>query len=423
MSNFVFVIDSNKQPLSPCHQAVARKLLKEGKAAIFRRFPYTILLKKKVEEPNAEPITLKIDPGSKVSGIALVQGIKVVWGMELTHRGQAIKNALERRRGVRRGRRNRNTRYRQPRFQHRTRPEGWLAPSLRHRVLTIETWVRRLCKFVPITGIAEELVRFDTQVMQHPEISGVEYQQGTLFGFEVREYLLEKWGRKCAYCGKEGVPLEIEHINARSRGGSDRVSNLCIACHECNQQKGNTCIEEFLEGKPLVLASLLKQAKAPLKDAAAINATRCKLLESLKSTGLAVSTGSGGQTKWNRTRLELPKSHWLDAACVGEVEALTVKVSRPLLVKCVGHGTRQVSRTDKYGFPNKHKANKNHYFGFQTGDIVKAIVTTGKKMGVHIGKVACRATGSFNISTPAGLVQGISHKYCRVLFRKDGYAY
>src|SRR5579871_2370862 len=301
MSNFVFVIDSNKQPLSPCHQAVARKLLKEGKAAIFRRFPYTILLKKKVEEPNAEPITLKIDPGSKVSGIALVQGIKVVWGMELTHRGQAIKNALERRRGVRRGRRNRNTRYRQPRFQHRTRPEGWLAPSLRHRVLTIETWVRRLCKFVPITGIAEELVRFDTQVMQHPEISGVEYQQGTLFGFEVREYLLEKWGRKCAYCGKEGVPLEIEHINARSRGGSDRVSNLCIACHECNQQKGNTCIEEFLEGKPLVLASLLKQAKAPLKDAAAINATRCKLLESLKSTGLAVSTGSGGQTKWNRT--------------------------------------------------------------------------------------------------------------------------
>ena len=203
MSNFALVVDTNRKPLSPCHGAVARKLLKEGKAAILRRFPYTIILKREVETTDTEPVQLKLDPGSKTTGIALVQGSKVVWAAELTHRGQAIKNALEGRRALRRNRRARKTRYRQPRFLHRTRPTGWLAPSLMHRVLTIETWVKRLCRFAPVTGISQELVRFDTQALENPDIEGVEYQQGTLCGYEVREYLLEKWGRQCAYCGKQ----------------------------------------------------------------------------------------------------------------------------------------------------------------------------------------------------------------------------
>ena len=95
----------------------------------------------------------------------------------------------------------------------------------------------------------------------------------------------------------------------------------------------------------------------------------------------------------------------------------------PLQIKCVGHGNRQVCRTDKFGFPKQHKTRQNIHFGFQTGDIVKAVVTKGKKAGTHVGKVACRATGSFNIATLAGLVQGISHKTCRILHHKDGYAY
>ena len=139
--------------------------------------------------------------------------------------------------------------------------------------------------------------------------------------------------------------------------------------------------------------------------------------------GLPVETGSGGRTKWNRSRFGLEKTHWLDAACVGKVETLWVKVEQPLLIQCVGHGTRQVCRTDKYGFPSRHKSRTNLHFGFQTGDIVKAIVTKGKKIGVYRGKVACRARGSFNISTPAGLVQGISHRVCRLIHHKDGYTY
>jgi 5-methylcytosine-specific restriction endonuclease McrA len=147
---------------------------------------------------------------------------------ELTHRGQAIRNNLLSRRQIRRSRRKRKTRYRQPRFQNRTRPQGWMAPSLLSRVNNVFTWAKRLINFTPVSGIVVETVRFDTQLMQHPEISGVEYQQGELAGYEAREYLLEKWGRTCAYCGTGNVVLEVEHIVPRVKGGS--VSHFCVDC-------------------------------------------------------------------------------------------------------------------------------------------------------------------------------------------------
>lgn len=422
MSNFVLVLDTNRKPLNPCTPGVARGLLNSGKAKVFRRFPFTIILNKQVED-TPKPMQLKLDPGSKITGIALLQGEKVVWGAELAHRGQQIKNALESRRALRRGRRNRKTRYRQARFLNRTRPKGWLAPSLQHRVETTMTWVNRLCRYAPVSGISQELVRFDLQQMENPEISGVEYQQGTLFGYEIREYLLAKWDRRCAYCSAENVPLQIEHIQPRAKGGSNRISNLCLACEPCNNKKGTQDITAFLKKKPDVLKKVLAQAKRPLKDAAAVNSTRWSLFNRLSSIGLPVEIGSGGKTKYNRCRLELPKTHWLDAACVGDIEALELCTNQPLLIKATGHGTRQMCGTDKYGFPTRHRSRNQIHKGFQTGDIVKATVTTGKKIGTYVGRVLCRATGSFDIATNSGRVSGISYKFCTHIHRKDGYNY
>ncbi len=246
-------------------------------------------------------------------------------------------------RALRRTRRNRKTRYRQARFLNRTRPKGWLAPSLEHRVQTTLTWVNRLRKFAPITGISQELVRFDPQALVNPEISGTEYQQGELQGYEVREYLLAKWGRKCVYCGAKKTPLEIEHILAKSKGGTDRVSNLTLACHACNQKKGNEQIEKFLKNQPEILKRVLTQAKAPLKDAAAVNSTRWELYHRLRETGLAVEVWTGGRTKFNRVKLGIEKRHYLDAACVGVVEKLALKTTKPLLITAKGWGTRQMS--------------------------------------------------------------------------------
>jgi 5-methylcytosine-specific restriction endonuclease McrA len=400
---------------------MARKLLTAGKAAVYRSFPFTIILKK-VVVATIKSITLKLDPGSKTTGIALLQGEKVIFGAELTHRGQAIKASLDSRRALRRGRRNRHTRYRQARFLNRTRQKGWLAPSLQHRVETTLTWVNKLRKLAPINLIVQELVRFDLQQLENPEISGIEYQQGVLCGYEIREYLLNKWNRKCSYCDTENVPLQVEHIHPKAKGGSNRISNLCLACQKCNQKKGTQDIKQFLAKKPDILKHILAQAKRPLKDAAAVNSTRWALYSQLKKTGLPVLTGSGGLTKFNRTRLQLPKTHWLDAACVSQTESLSVLTSKPLLIKAIGHGTRQMCRTDKFGFPSRYVPRNKFVKGFQTGDIVKAIVTSGKKIGEYVGRVAVRSTGSFNISA-SGLVQGISHKYCKTIHYKDGYSY
>lgn len=423
MSNFVFVVDQEKRRLEPIHPGLARQLLKQKKAAIYCKFPFTLILNESRSDTPVPDLQIKIDPGSKTTGLALLNGEKVIWAAELTHRGQAIKDALLSRRQRRRGRRNRHTRYRQARFLNRTRPQGWLAPSLISRVHNIETWVKRLMRLAPISSISQELVRFDMQLMQNAEISGVEYQQGELAGYEVREYLLEKFHRQCAYCGAKDTPLEIEHIKARSCGGSDKVSNLTLACHSCNQAKGNQDVKDFLSGKPDVLKRVLAQAKAPLKDAAAVNATRWNLFNTLKETELPVTTGSGGLTKSNRTRLGLPKSHWLDAACVGNTPTLKVLTLQPLLIKATGHGSRQMCGTDKYGFPTRHKSRTQVHKGFQTGDIVKAIVISGKKIGCYTGRVLCRASGSFDIATSQGRVAGISHKYCTPTHKKDGYAY
>lgn len=389
---------------------------------MFRQYPFTLILKTAIDNPTIRPLTLKLDPGSKVTGIALLDGENVVWAAQLEHRGYQIKDALLSRRQLRRSRRNRKTRYRKARFDNRKRSDNWLPPSLEHRILTTVTWVKRLMRYAPITELWIEKVKFDMQQMQNPEISGIEYQQGTLWGYQVREYLLEKWSRECTYCGKKDVPLQIEHIQPKSKGGSNRVSNLCLACEKCNQKKGNKQVEEFLRKKPEQIQKIKSQSRKPLQEATVVNATRNKLVKVLRLL-LPTKTATGAQTKYNRIKLNLDKQHWIDAACVGDVENFKFLTTQPLKIKCNGHGTRQMCGTDKFGFPNRHRTNKQIHFGFQTGDIIKAVVTKGKKVGEYVGRVLCRATGSFDIATNAKRISGISHKYCSAIHKKDGYSY
>ncbi len=257
--------------------------------------------------------------------------------------------------------------------------------------------------------------------MQNPSISGVEYQQGELLGYEVREYLLEKWDRKCAYCGKNNIPLQIEHIVPKSRGGSNRISNLTIACQNCNQKKNNMTAAEF--GFPEIQA----QAKKPLKDAAMMNATRWALFNKLKQTGLPIECGTGARTKMQRIQHDLPKTHYYDACCVGAKtpKELIITLQYVSIWTAIGRGTRQMCNTDKYGFPKSHRQNKKIYFGFQTGDIVKANIPKGKYIGKHIGRVAVRLSGHFDIKDGQGkrICQGINHKYCQVMQRANGWQY
>ncbi len=425
----VLVLDKHQRALMPCSEKRARLLLDRGRAVMHRRYPFTIRLKDRcVEDSKLQPLRLKLDPGSQSTGLAITRdsgapGETVVLLAELQHRGQQIKSGLDARRAMRRRRRNSNLRYRAPRFNNRTRPAGWLAPSLQHRVDTTLSWVRRLSRMAPISAISQELVRFDLQLLQNPEIQGVEYQQGALAGYEVREYLLNKFNRCCTYCGAKDVPLAIEHVRPRAKGGSNRVSNLCLACTPCNQKKGSRPVEEFLAHQPDLLSRILRQLKAPLRDAAAVNSTRWALANALKDEGFDVTLASGGRTKFNRSRLGIPKSHALDAACVGPVESVLKWHVPVLTIKCTGRGSYQRTRLNRFGFPRGYLMRQKSVRGFQTGDMVRADVPTGAKAGIHEGRVAVRATGSFNVQTPAGAVHGISHKYCQILSRADGYGY
>jgi len=423
----VFVLDKNLKPLDPCHPARGRELLNKGRAKVFKRYPFTIVLQDRtLEKSVTHAHRIKIDPGSKTSGIAVVQEEtgRVTTALEISHRGQQIKNSLESRRALRRGRRNRKSRYRKPRFLNRFRRDGWLPPSLESRIANIETWVRRIRKVCPITAISQELVRFDLQQMPNLEINGVEYQRGELFGFEVKEYLLTKWGRKCVYCNAENIPLEIEHIVPKSKGGSNRVSNLTLACRPCNQKKGNQSVEDFLQKKPEKCKKIKAKTKTPLKDATAVNATRWELYRRLQETGLPVEVGSGGLTKFNRKVRGIEKHHWTDASCIGKStpKRLLLRGIKPLLITAKGHGTRQRCRPNKYGFPKAHAPKAKSFHGFQTGDIVKADVIKGKFTGQYVGRIAIRFRPSFVLQLPTQKFD-VHPKYLKTIHKADGYEY
>jgi hypothetical protein len=280
----------------------------------------------------------------------------------------------------------------------------------------------RLC---PVSAISQELARFDTQALEHPDIEGVEYQHGTLAGYEVREYVLLKWNHQCAYCDTRDVPLELDHVQPRSKHGSNRVSNLTLACTSCNQRKSNQDVREFLQNDPARLARILAHMKAPLRDAAAVNATRWALYERLTLMRLPVEGGSGGLTKYNRVMRGLDKTHWLDAANVGRSTPATliIKDIVPLHIIATGHGSRQMCRMDKYGFPRTGPKQHKRVQGFQTGDLVRAVVTSDTKQGTFVGKAAVRTRGVFNITTAQGVVTDIHHRFCTLIARADGYTY
>lgn len=436
MNNYVFILNSKQQPLKPCRPKRARLLQKKGKAKAFRRYPFTLILQD--ETPPSEPyLELRIDPGSKYTGFALVNPKnEVIWAMELQHRGHQISFSLMKRAGFRRSRRNRKTRYRKCRF-NRTKPKGWLAPSNIHRVQTVQTWIKRIIRYCPVATITIEKVKFDTQKLENPDIQGVEYQQGTLAGYTIREALLEHWGRKCAYCGVQNVPLQIEHIKPKSLGGSNRFSNLTLACECCNKAKGNSPIEQFLSNKPEILTKIKNHCGESLSDAAVVNSTRNKIFEIANQLRLRVFQGSGALAKLVRAKSNLPKTHWIDAAA-NSINEKPIKLltHQPLQVTSKGHGNRQAVRCNSSGFPAitlkrdslgkkvVHMVQpKQVYNHASAGDLVKITVDKDRKhlsKGVYIARIKTPTKTGIEVKING---HRITSKIYNFIHRNDGYDY
>ncbi|WP_308444145.1 RNA-guided endonuclease IscB [Streptomyces virginiae] len=348
----------------------------------------------------------RLDPGSKATGIAVTDERDEVGAkgrtalvrrglvsIELRHRGRQIHSGMVRRAGHRRRRRSANLRYRAPRRDNRTRPDGWLPPSLRHRIDSTMSLVARLCRYAPVLEIHVEQVAFDTALIAAAVSSREQdFSERTHAGSEIRESLLAKWERSCAYCGATGVLLTIEHVRPRSRGGSDRVANLVIACVPCNQAKGTARIDEFLADRPARLERVIAQLRRPLHDVAAMNTTRLLLVKTLATHGVAVHTWSGGRTSWNRLAMGLPKSHTLDALATGVIDlergdAVVRIPAQILVVRSTGRGSYARTTPDRYGFPRLQRPGGQHR------------ITT--------------LTSHFDVS----------HRNLRLLQRADGYTY
>ena len=418
----VLVIDRQKQPCNTISAAYARILLFNKQAVIHKRFPFTIRLRNDNAVLKDRSYTVKLDPGSRTTGVAITDDQdSVVMLAELEHRGHIIKKNLDSRRAIRRSRRQRKTRYREVRFLNRTKPEGWLAPSVKSRADNVINFIKKYNKLINIDRVMIENVSFDTaQMSSDTKLWGNDYQQGNLYNKNLREFIFSKTKGRCSYCEEKAT--EIDHIVPRAKGGTNSTYNLTPACRSCNEKKSNLSLKEFgkLMNKDY---SKLEPKKLP-KDAAIVQSARNYMVKEITKIIPDTTIHEAWITKYNRDQLGLPKQHYYDALSVGEIPSkfnfLTDKI---LQISAKGRGSRQMCRMDSYGFPRTSAKASKSVKGFQTGDIVKAVVPTGSKQGEYLGRVAVRSRGFFDIKTKSNLVKDIGYKFCRLLQRNDGYSY
>ena len=418
----VFVLNRSKKPLNMITNAEARILIKKKLAVIHKVYPFTIRLKDNSCVSQNRAYTVKLDPGSRHTGIAIVDDRdQVVMLAELEHRGHLIKRNMDSRRAVRRHRRNRNTRYRPARFLNRKIPKGWLAPSVKSRADNVINFIKKYKKLINIDKVMIEHVSFDTaQMSSNTKLYGVKYQQGPLYQQKLRSFIFSRSNGKCVYCGAQAE--EIDHVIPRAKGGTNSVYNLVASCRACNQMKSNLSLKEF--GKKINKNfSKLEPKKLP-KDAAIVQAARNYMVKEVTKLVFNTTLHDAWMTKYNRDELGLPKEHYYDALSVGEVpnkfDFLTDKVFQ---ISAKGRGSRQMCLMNKYGFPRTKSKGSKLVEGFQTGDMVKVIVPSGLKQGEYLGRVVVRSSKCFDVKTKTKTVQGIWHKYFHIVQRGDGYLY
>lgn len=458
----VIALDRHKKPLGFVTEKRARKLMDARRACVHRYFPFTVIIKD-VDARNLDGVPtfrVKIDPGSAHTGVAIVgsEDNAVYFFMQIEHRGQLIREGMVARAAARRNRRERETWYRRPKWGNKpkakdghapydsARPEGWLPPSVRSVGDNIISWVDKLRRLIPVTECSFEAVRFDTQLMDNPNVEGEQYQHGTLFGYELREYLLDKYNHVCQYCGGESGDsvLEWEHVKPRSRGGSDSVKNATLSCRACNIEKGAQTPEEWLnaiKAKPRKtkldgarikrIGRVIEGKENGTSDryCAWVNSTRRYVEKALFNRFGDVECGSGGRTKHNRTMLGLPKDHHYDALCVGTVPDggyADRTGGHCLYVKAMGHGNRLLGHLNKCGVITEKFHAPKRVMGFQTGDMVRAIIPQGarsKYVGTYTGRVNIRSSGYFDVKALGGGHATVRAEFCRLLQHADGYQY
>ena len=391
---FVYVLNKNGEALMPCKPRKARVLLKEKKAKVVNRTPFTIQLLYG-SSGYKQPVNLGVDAGSHYIGLSATTHKNELFKATVELR-QDISGLLESRKSLRRNRRIK-LRYRPARFNNRGK-KGKLAPSIQHKIDCHLTIIKRICNIIPIENIIVETAEFDIHKLKNPKVSGVEYQHGEGEGFyNVKSAVLSRDNYTCQICGKTHTRLEVHHIILRSEGGSNRMDNLAVLCKDCHA-KVHTGELDFT-----------KKVKS-FKHSAHMNIMRKRLVQSLKNEFSNVFETFGYLTKYVREKLGLVKSHCNDAFIIShnlDAEQSDIEY----LYKKVRRHNRQIHKS-KPSKGGKRKRNQSPYIvnGFRRYDKViynnKECFITGK-----------RSSGYFQLKTFDGTVisQGISSKRLKLL--------
>ena len=372
----VCVLDQNGKPLMPTTRlGKVYRLLKTKKAHIMSYEPFTIQLDYEPDTHIIQPMTLGVDSGAIHSGYSVANEHREYYSAEVIARDD-ISKRLSDRQMYRRNRRSRKTRYRKPRFNNRkNKKKGWLPPSLEQKVAVQLNEIDHLYRHFPIEKIIVEVAEFDIQKIKNPDISGIEYQQGTLQGYNIRNYLLEKHNRKCFYCGKTVSNFEVEHMLPKSRGGSNRIDNLTLSCHNCNQKKDTLTAEEFIKQtlpakKAAAKLKQLPNEKHLFKYMTHMNATRWALYSAINKKYSNVEMTYGYITKYNRIKAGLPKAHHIDAKCITGFATVPSMKQTVVKVKMRRHNRQLHRATFSKGHVRKAACLPTITFGFQLYDLV-----------------------------------------------------
>lgn len=376
----VYVQDINGNPLMPTtRHGKVRRLLKNNKAVVVNLCPFTIRLT--YETTNyKQDIVLGVDAGTKHVGLSATTKSKELYSGEVILRSDIV-DLLSTRRELRKTRRNR-LRYRKPRFNNRIKSKrpGWIAPSVKYKIDAHIRVIDNVCSILPISRIVIEVAQFDTQKINNPDITNIEYQQGDQLGFwNVREYVLTRDNHKCQYCkgkSKDKI-LNVHHIESRKTGG-DSPSNLITLCE--------TCHNEFHKGN----IDLKVKREKSLRDAAVMGIMKWRLYEILKSIFPNVSMTFGYITKYNRIHNDIEKSHVSDAFVISK-NFNAKRLNFSYKIKLVRRHNRQIHKMKiPKGGTKRPNQSPFEIFGFRLFDRVRF----DSKFYFIYGR---RKTGSFNI--------------------------
>lgn len=357
---FVYVINCHGEPLMPCQPGKARLLLQGGKAKVVRMVPFTIQLLYGSSGYKQE-VTLGIDAGTQHIGVSATTEQNVLFEAEVQPRSD-IGEMLATRRQYRRTRRNRKTRYRKARFLNRTKPQGWLAPSVQHKVECHLKTIQLVHRILPVCQTTIEVAQFDLQKIRNPAIAGEEYQQGPQSGFwNVREYVLARDGHLCQWCkgtSKDRI-LNVHHIESRKTGG-DSPDNLITLCETCHDLIHRTHQEQ----------KIVRTSRG-FRDATQMGIIRWRIYEQVKDLFQHVQFTYGYLTKQTRIRHKLEKSHRIDARCING-HPMAYSNGTWYLMRYMRRNNRQLHKATirKGGKRQRHTAPK-YVHGFRLFDCVR----------------------------------------------------